>query len=157
MSESSRGGVALVTGANRGIGKEVARQLAELTYEVLLGGRDEAKATAAAQELSESTGGAVRAVTLDVADPASIEAVAEQVADEQGRLDVLVNNAGIAESSPLSRTTLASWARHFDVNVTGPFLCTRAVVPRGKTAIKSPTSSRPVSTRPATMRRSSNL
>ena len=73
MSESGNREVALVTGANRGIGKEVARQLAGLGYEVLLGGRDGAKASAAAGELTESTGGVVRAVALDVADVASIE------------------------------------------------------------------------------------
>jgi len=130
MSESPRGGVALVTGANRGIGKEVARQLAELTYEVLLGGRDEAKATAAAQELSESTGRAVRAVTLDVADPASIEAVAEQVADEQGRLDVLVNNAGVGTDFGVSGTVpdFDAVQRALDTNFFGAYRLTVALL-----------------------------
>jgi NAD(P)-dependent dehydrogenase (short-subunit alcohol dehydrogenase family) len=130
MSESPRGGVALVTGANRGIGKEVARQLAELTYEILLGGRDEAKATAAAQELSESTGGAVRAVTLDVADPASIEAVAEQVADEQGRLDVLVNNAGVGTDFGVSGTApdFDAVQRALDTNFFGAYRLTVALL-----------------------------
>jgi NAD(P)-dependent dehydrogenase (short-subunit alcohol dehydrogenase family) len=130
MSESARGGVALVTGANRGIGKEVARQLAELTYEILLGGRDEAKATAAAQELSESTGGAVRAVTLDVADPASIEAVAEQVADEQGRLDVLVNNAGVGTDFGVSGTApdFDAVQRALDTNFFGAYRLTVALL-----------------------------
>jgi NAD(P)-dependent dehydrogenase (short-subunit alcohol dehydrogenase family) len=88
-------GVALVTGANRGIGREVARQLAARGYDVLLGARDAAKAAAAARELAQETGGSVAALTLDVADPSSIAAAAAQVHREPARLDVLVNNAGI--------------------------------------------------------------
>jgi NAD(P)-dependent dehydrogenase (short-subunit alcohol dehydrogenase family) len=104
MDESGGAGVALVSGANRGIGREVARQLAELGYEVLLTARDGAKASAAAEELAESTGGAVRALTLDVADPASIEAAGKQVGEDPGRLDVLVNNAGIGSDFGVSGT-----------------------------------------------------
>jgi len=67
----------------------------------------------------------VEALVCDVTDEDAVNATFERVGD----VDVLVNNAGIGESAPLSKTTLASWARHFDVNVTGPFLCMRAVVP----------------------------
>jgi NAD(P)-dependent dehydrogenase (short-subunit alcohol dehydrogenase family) len=123
MSESGRGGLALVTGANRGIGKEVARQLAGLSYEVLVAGRDGAKAAATALELSESTGGVVRAVTLDVADPANIEAVAEQLAAEQGRLDVLVNNAGVGTDFGVSGTApdFDAVQRALDTNFFGAY------------------------------------
>jgi NAD(P)-dependent dehydrogenase (short-subunit alcohol dehydrogenase family) len=95
-SEQSRSaGVALVSGANRGIGREVARQLAERDYEVILSARDQAKASAAADELSRETGGKVTPLRLDVADPVSIAQAAEQVRSDPRRLDVLVNNAGI--------------------------------------------------------------
>jgi NAD(P)-dependent dehydrogenase (short-subunit alcohol dehydrogenase family) len=95
-SEQSRSaGVALVSGANRGIGREVARQLAERDYEVILSARDQAKASAAADELSRETGGKVTPLRLDVADPVSIAQAAEQVRSDPGSLDVLVNNAGI--------------------------------------------------------------
>jgi NAD(P)-dependent dehydrogenase (short-subunit alcohol dehydrogenase family) len=95
MSEQSDGGVALVTGANRGIGQEVARQLAERGYQVLLSARDGEKASAAADDLAQTTGGTVRPLRLDVADANSVEAVAEQVRTDPGKLDVLVNNAGV--------------------------------------------------------------
>jgi NAD(P)-dependent dehydrogenase (short-subunit alcohol dehydrogenase family) len=87
--------VALVTGANRGIGRDVARQLAERGYEVLLSARDGEQAAAVASELAGETGAAVSPLTLDVADPESIAAAAERVRADPGRLDVLVNNAGI--------------------------------------------------------------
>jgi NAD(P)-dependent dehydrogenase (short-subunit alcohol dehydrogenase family) len=95
MNGQEHTGVALVTGANRGIGREVARQLAERGYEVLLSARDGEKAAAAAAELAESTGAKVTPLTLDVADPDSIAAAVERVRADPGRLDVLVNNAGI--------------------------------------------------------------
>jgi NAD(P)-dependent dehydrogenase (short-subunit alcohol dehydrogenase family) len=86
--------VALVSGANRGIGREVANQLAARGYSVILTARDEAKARAAADDLQASTGGKVTPLQLDVADPESIAAAAASVASDPGRLDVLVNNAG---------------------------------------------------------------
>ena len=95
MSGQEHMGVSLVTGANRGIGREVARQLAERGYDVLLSARDGEKAAAAAAEVAESTGAKVTPLTLDVADPDSIAAAADRVRSDPGRLDVLVNNAGI--------------------------------------------------------------
>jgi NAD(P)-dependent dehydrogenase (short-subunit alcohol dehydrogenase family) len=87
--------VALVSGANRGIGREVANQLAGRGYSVILTARDEAKARAAADDLRASTGGTVTPLRLDVADPESIASAAASVASDPGRLDVLVNNAGV--------------------------------------------------------------
>jgi NAD(P)-dependent dehydrogenase (short-subunit alcohol dehydrogenase family) len=92
---SNSGDVALVTGANRGIGREVARQLAERGYRVLLSARDGEQATAAAAEVGQSTGGTATPLMLDVSSPASIERAAKQVTADPGRLDVLVNNAGV--------------------------------------------------------------
>jgi NAD(P)-dependent dehydrogenase (short-subunit alcohol dehydrogenase family) len=100
-----RGGTALVTGANRGIGREVARQLAERGYDVLLTARDVQQATAAAGEIADETGATVRALALDVSDPDSIQAAAAAVSSDPGRLDVLVNNAGVGLDFGVSATT----------------------------------------------------
>ena len=87
VSTEQESGVALVTGANRGIGREVARQLAERGYEVLLGARNAEQASAVAKELSASSGGRIVPLTLDVSAPQSIAAAAEQIGREPGRLD----------------------------------------------------------------------
>jgi NAD(P)-dependent dehydrogenase (short-subunit alcohol dehydrogenase family) len=95
MSGPGEAGVALVTGAGRGIGKEVARQLAARGYEVLVGVRDAERAREVAAELSQETSGVLKPVALDVSNPDSIAAAREQIGLDPGRLDVLVNNAGI--------------------------------------------------------------
>jgi NAD(P)-dependent dehydrogenase (short-subunit alcohol dehydrogenase family) len=86
------GGIALVTGANRGIGLEVVRQLAQRGFTTVLGSRDPDKGRAVAEGLG---GLDVDPRRLDVAEPDSVRALASEVEDEYGRLDVLVNNAGI--------------------------------------------------------------
>jgi len=122
--------VALVSGANRGIGKEVARQLAALGYEVLLSARDAAKASAAAQELSAAGSASVRALTLDVADPSSIEEAANEVRGDPGRLDVLVNNAGIGSDFGVSGTApdFEAIQRALDTNFFGAYRLTIALL-----------------------------
>ncbi|HWW91677.1 MAG TPA: SDR family oxidoreductase [Solirubrobacteraceae bacterium] len=126
MSEQSNGGVALVTGANRGIGREVARQLAVRGYEVLLSARDGEKARTAAEELTRSTGGSVLPLTLDVSDPQSISAAAERVRAEPGRLDVLVNNAGIGSDFGVAgaEPDFAAIQRALDTNFYGAYRLT---------------------------------
>ena len=105
----------VVTGGAKGIGRAVVERFQALGDDVVALGRDR-KALARMS---------VRTAVCDVTDEA---AVANTFAS-LGQVDVLVNNAGFAETAPLAGTTLESWGRHFDVNVTGPFLCTRAVVP----------------------------
>ncbi len=86
------GRVALVSGGNRGIGLEICRQLAERDITVVMGSRDEEKGRAAAEGLE----GSVVAHQLDVSDAGSVDRMAAFLEDEFGRLDVLVNNAGIS-------------------------------------------------------------
>jgi NAD(P)-dependent dehydrogenase (short-subunit alcohol dehydrogenase family) len=129
MSEIA--GTALVTGANRGIGREVARQLAARGYEVLLSARDGQQASAAAEEIAGETGASVRALTLDVSDPASIEAAAESVVAGPGRLDVLVNNAGVGLDFGTSGTEpdFATIERTLQTNFYGAYRLTIALLP----------------------------
>jgi NAD(P)-dependent dehydrogenase (short-subunit alcohol dehydrogenase family) len=129
MSDSA--GMALVTGANRGIGREVARQLAARGYEVLLSARDGAAASAAAEEIAGETGASVRPVTLDVSDPQSIVAAAESLAADPGRLDVLVNNAGIGLDFGTSGTEpdFDTVERTLQTNFYGAYRLTIALLP----------------------------
>src|SRR5881275_3050532 len=85
--------LALVTGANRGIGREIVRQLAARGITTLLAARDKAKAESAARELS--AGGQVLPRELDVTDPGSVTRLVESITSEFGKLDILVNNAGV--------------------------------------------------------------
>ena len=123
--------IALITGANKGVGEEIARQLGALGMTVLLGARDEARGREAAQEL-KAGGGDAFPVLLDVTDPNSIEAAAAQVERDYGRLDVLVNNAGISIDgfgNPASATELDTLRRTYETNVFGVFSATKAFVP----------------------------
>jgi NAD(P)-dependent dehydrogenase (short-subunit alcohol dehydrogenase family) len=93
--------VALVTGANKGIGRGTAAQLAELGMTVLVGARDPLRGEEAAAAL-RAAGGDAHALTLDVTDPATVQEAAKQVEERFGHLDVLVNNAGITGSGHVS-------------------------------------------------------
>lgn len=91
--------IALVTGANKGIGKQIAKELAQRGYLVYLGARDIGAGEAAAREIAGNT----RAVRLDVTDRPSVVEAAERIGQEVGRLDALVNNAGISHAGPSGR------------------------------------------------------
>ena len=121
--------VALITGANKGIGKEIARQLGALGITVLVGARDKGRGEEAAAELT--AGGAdAHAVLLDVTDSATIDAAAAKVESDHGRLDVLVNNAGIAlDTGPASALEMDALRRTYDTNVFGVFAITKAFLP----------------------------
>ena len=119
---------ALVTGGGRGIGRACALALAAggLAVAVAARTRSEVDRVAAA---ARASGGRALAVELDVTDPLSVDQAARDVVEGLGPVEVLVNNAGIAQSAPFGRTDLALWDRHFRVNATGPYLVTRAVLP----------------------------
>lgn len=127
---------ALITGANRGLGYETARQLAERGWTVLVGARDPERGRTAAEKLA-AEGGDVRYVPLDVTDDASVDAAVADVARSTEHLDVLVNNAGIVgdTSGPLE-TRPTDFLACFGVNLLGPVRVTRAFLPLlGKTEL----------------------
>jgi NAD(P)-dependent dehydrogenase (short-subunit alcohol dehydrogenase family) len=130
MNGQNTTGVALVTGANRGIGREVARQLAERGYGVLLSARDREKASAAAGQVAQATGATVRPLELDVADPNSIAEAAAQVRKDPGRLDVLVNNAGIGSDFGVAGVApdFDAIARALETNFYGAYRLTVALL-----------------------------
>ena len=123
--------IALVTGANKGIGLETARQLAKQGIMVLAGARDEAKANAAAAELSEE-GLDVHGIVIDVNDESSIQKAADRIERDYGRLDILVNNAGVMlddrEKKP-SEQSLEVWRKTFETNLFGLVATTQALLP----------------------------
>ncbi len=127
--------IALVTGANKGIGREIAAQLAELGHTVIVGARDLARGEEVAVEL-RAAGGDVSAVTLDVTDSASAERAAAEVQARHGRLDALVNNAGISNkpgadfAGQLPGSADVDHIRYvFETNVFGVVTATSAFLP----------------------------
>ncbi|MEU9376953.1 SDR family oxidoreductase [Streptomyces sp. NPDC048255] len=121
---------ALVTGANKGIGFEIARQLGELGYAVLLGARDEVRGKEAAAALT-ARGLAAEALRLDVTDGAGAAEAAGRIEERYGHLDVLVNNAGITGGffGPPSAATAQQLREVYETNVFGVLAVTNAMLP----------------------------
>lgn len=122
--------VALVTGANKGIGLEIARQLAQSGITVFLGARDFARGQQAVAALA-SSGVNAEVVEIDLNDDQTIAAAAQVIGDRYGRLDILVNNAGIidAEDGPPSIATIGAARRLMETNFIGTLAVTQAMLP----------------------------
>ena len=122
------GKVAIVTGGNGGIGLGIARGLAQAGAAVVVAARHTEKTAQAVAEL-KTEGGKALGVMTDVQDEASVQAMAEAAAEAYGGVDILVNNAGINIRKAPQDYTLDEWHRVLDTNLTGVFLCARAVYP----------------------------
>jgi NAD(P)-dependent dehydrogenase (short-subunit alcohol dehydrogenase family) len=122
------GRVALVTGGGRGIGRAIALGLARAGCDVAVAARSREEIAAVAREI-EGLGRRAHAFTLDLADRPMTTSAPELVARELGPVEILVNNAAIAESQPLHKMDEAHWDRHLAVDLTAPFLLVRACLP----------------------------
>ncbi|MHC4922478.1 MAG: SDR family NAD(P)-dependent oxidoreductase [Planctomycetota bacterium] len=122
-----RAKVAFVTGGGRGIGRACAQQLAAKGLAVAVGSRSVEGCRSVASEIVHA-GGAATAVRLDVTDPESVYAAVESAETALGPVDVLVCGAGISSSSKLMDTDLETWNDTLAVNLTGPWLCMKAVI-----------------------------
>jgi len=121
------GRISVVTGASRGIGRVIAKALAAEGATVVLAARDASRLEQAVAEIA-GAGGRVEALTLDVAERASVEAVFAKVLARHGRIDHLVNNAGVTRDNLLVRMKDEEWQQVLATNLTGVFLCTQAVL-----------------------------
>jgi NAD(P)-dependent dehydrogenase (short-subunit alcohol dehydrogenase family) len=119
--------VAVVTGAARGIGLEIARTFLANGYRVTLLDIDGAELRKAGASLQ--AGEAVLAIECDVSVPAQVQAAVDRTQAAFGRIDALVNNAGVAVFKPLLETSFEEWERVLAVNLSGPFLCTQICAP----------------------------
>jgi NAD(P)-dependent dehydrogenase (short-subunit alcohol dehydrogenase family) len=130
MSETK---VALISGANKGIGLETARQMGKLGYTVLIGSRDALRGEVAARQLRDD-GVDARVVKLDVVKQSDIDAAAAMIEKEFGKLDVLVNNAGVMiekgwTKNTTSETTVDNLRATFETNLFAVFALTKAMLP----------------------------
>ncbi|MEH2354744.1 SDR family oxidoreductase [Nostoc sp.] len=138
MSEDLKGKVALITGANKGIGYEIARQLGSRGATVFVGSRDIGRGEEAANKLRFSDEIDARTIQLDVSDQKTIDFAAKQIESEFGKLDILVNNAGIISDGdayggklrlPPSQVDIETLRHTYETNVFGVFAVTKALLP----------------------------
>ena len=129
MSSSAplAGQIALVTGASRGIGRAIALQLAEAGAEVVVNYASSADAAEQVVSAITAAGGSAYALKADVSQEDQVEQLMAAVLEKSGRIDVLINNAGITRDGLLMRMKTPDWQAVLDLNLSGVFLCTRAV------------------------------
>lgn len=124
--DSGKGKIALVTGGGTGVGKAITTALLGVGYTVVISGRRQDVLDDAANALAKDTGGTVKPITADVSDPHSVAALFKAIKSEYGRLDLLVNNAGInVPNIAMEELTFEHWTSIVGANLTGVFLCTQ--------------------------------
>jgi 2-dehydro-3-deoxy-D-gluconate 5-dehydrogenase len=128
-----KGRVAIVTGGNGGIGLGMARGLAGAGAQVVIAARNASKSRTAVRDLA-ARGGEALAVETDVADERSVARLVETTRERWGRLDILINNAGINIRKPVHELALDEWRRVLDTNLTSAYLCSKAAYPAFKAA-----------------------
>jgi 3-hydroxybutyrate dehydrogenase len=123
--------IALITGGGRGIGRAIALSFAAEGAQIVIAARTVSQVESVSHEIMNQFHSRTLAVTCDVSNVKSVEAMFAEAAEFFGRgPDILVNNAGIAESAPISKTDDELWDRHLAINLSGSFYCTRAALPQ---------------------------
>jgi len=117
--------VAIVTGATRGIGLEIARHLAQAGARVVICGTKPESTAEAVEELTRSTGGQIAGQACDVRDRAQVKSLFDLAASKFGGVDIVVNNAGIGVFTPLAKLAVEDWHRVIETNLTGVFHCSQ--------------------------------
>ena len=120
------GRVAMITGGSIGLGRQMAQGLAEMSASLVLCARKKERCESAAEEL-KALGVATLALACDVTNPASIQEAVQATVSQFGRIDILVNSAGISWGAPAEEMSLEQWNRVLATNLTGTFLCSQAV------------------------------
>ena len=131
MGNNIEGKVVVITGASSGLGEATARMLSAQGAVVVLGARRVDRIEALAKELSDA-GGKALALQTDVTRAADVQRLVDATVEKFGRIDVLVNNAGLMPSSPLERLKIADWDRMIDVNIKGVLYGIAAALPHMK-------------------------
>ena len=122
------GRVVVITGASSGLGEATARYLAERGAAVVLGARRAERLQALVDEITRA-GGKASAVVTDVTDPLQVQALVDAAVDTHGRVDVILNNAGVMPHSPLERRKIDDWNRTIDINIKGVLYGIAAALP----------------------------
>src|SRR2546430_13390329 len=122
------GRVAWITGGNRGLGFAMARALAEAGADVVMTSRQLEKAQQSATAIAAATGRRALGLAVDVTDAQQVEAMVQSIIQAFGRIDILINNAGINIRKPSEEFDETSWDLVQETNLKAPFLCSRAVV-----------------------------
>jgi NADP-dependent 3-hydroxy acid dehydrogenase YdfG len=127
-TEGIAGKVVVITGASSGLGEATARRLSAHGATVVLGARRAARIEALAAEIAKAGGKAI-AVATDVTDAAQVQRLVDAAVEQFGRIDVMLNNAGLMPHSPLERRKIADWDRTIDVNIKGVLYGIAAALP----------------------------
>jgi NADP-dependent 3-hydroxy acid dehydrogenase YdfG len=128
MSRNIEGKVVVITGASSGLGESTARHLAKLGATVVLGARRKDRLDSIVKSI-QSEGGKALAVTVDVAKQADVEALVQKAIDAYGKIDVLINNAGVMPIAPLALLKVDEWDRAIDINIKGVLYGIAAALP----------------------------
>jgi 2-deoxy-D-gluconate 3-dehydrogenase len=131
---SLKGKVAIITGGNGGIGKEIARAFACMGANIVIAARNEQKTTDAEREIREAFGIQVLGLKVDVTDERQVRRMVDQTLEKFKRIDILVNNAGITIRKMPQDYQMSEWDEILKVNLRGVFLCSQAVYPAMKKA-----------------------